>query len=161
MDSKKDLQLHANDSKDAEIAAEHDEYRAHGVNRVDLDAEFGGHENRMKIQKSLLRKVDLRMFVLVVIYILNYVCRAPPNSVCLSSELSQADPPFAQIDRNNASAARLRGFERDLHLSQEQFDTLLSILYVGYILMQIPSYVVLPSELAPNAYPLFSSETCF
>ncbi|KZV65779.1 MFS general substrate transporter [Peniophora sp. CONT] len=110
---------HANESKDVEIADEHDEYRAHGVNRVDLDAEFGGHENRMKIQKKLLRKVDARMFVLVVIYILNY------------------------IDRNNASAAKLKGFERDLNLTGQQFDTLLSILYVGYILMQIPSNMLL------------------
>lgn len=46
-----------------------------------------------------------------------------------------------QIDRNNASAARLRGFEADLHLKGEEFNTLLSILYVGYILMQVPSYV--------------------
>lgn len=37
------------------------------------------------------------------------------------------------------SAARLRGFESDLHLVGQQFNTLLSILYVGYILMQIPS----------------------
>jgi hypothetical protein len=36
-------------------------------------------------------------------------------------------------------AARLRGFEEDLHLKGSQFSTLLSILYVGYILMQIPS----------------------
>ena len=38
-----------------------------------------------------------------------------------------------------SSAARMRGFERDLHLEGTQFATLLSILYVGYILMQIPS----------------------
>ncbi len=44
-----------------------------------------------------------------------------------------------QIDRNNASAARLRGFERDLKLEGTQFATILSILYVGYILMQLPS----------------------
>lgn len=50
--------------------------------------------------------------------------------------------PLLQIDRNNASAARLRGFEADLHLQGAQFPTILSILYVGYILMQIPSYVV-------------------
>ena len=37
------------------------------------------------------------------------------------------------------SAARLKGLEADLHLKGQQFDTLLSILYVGYILMQIPS----------------------
>jgi hypothetical protein len=39
------------------------------------------------------------------------------------------------------SAARLQGFEADLHLQGQQFNTLLGILYVGYILMQIPSYV--------------------
>ena len=37
------------------------------------------------------------------------------------------------------SAARLKGFEADLHLKGQQFSTLLSIFYVGYILMQIPS----------------------
>ena len=36
-------------------------------------------------------------------------------------------------------AARLKGFEADLHLEKQQFATLLSILYVGYIIMQIPS----------------------
>lgn len=36
-------------------------------------------------------------------------------------------------------AARLRGFEGDLNLKGQEFNTLLSILYVGYILMQIPS----------------------
>ena len=39
------------------------------------------------------------------------------------------------------SAARLKGLEADLKLKGREFDTLLSILYVGYILMQIPSYV--------------------
>jgi len=39
------------------------------------------------------------------------------------------------------SAARLRGFEEDLHLEGSQFATVLSILYIGYILMQIPSCV--------------------
>jgi MFS transporter, ACS family, DAL5 transporter family protein len=37
------------------------------------------------------------------------------------------------------SAARLEGFEEDLHLTGQQFNTLLGVLYVGYILMQIPS----------------------
>ena len=37
------------------------------------------------------------------------------------------------------SAARLEGFEADLHLKGQQFDTLLSTFYAGYILMQIPS----------------------
>lgn len=39
----------------------------------DPDAEFGGREARQRLERKLLRKVDLRMSVLVVIYILNYV----------------------------------------------------------------------------------------
>lgn len=94
---------------DLEIIEHHHDDRPVG------DEEFGGTEARKKMEKKLLRKLDLRMSILIIIYILNY------------------------IDRNNASAARLRGFEVDLHLEGQQFDTLLSILYVGYILMQVPS----------------------
>ncbi|KZT72522.1 MFS general substrate transporter [Daedalea quercina L-15889] len=86
---------------------------------VDPDAEFGGQEARKKLERRLLLKLDARMFILVIIYILNY------------------------IDRNNAAAARLKGFEADLHLQGQQFATLLSILYVGYIIMQIPSNMIL------------------
>ncbi|PCH41496.1 MFS general substrate transporter [Wolfiporia cocos MD-104 SS10] len=85
----------------------------------DPDVEFGGTEARRKLERRLLWKLDARMFILVIIYILNY------------------------IDRNNAGAARLKGFEADLHLEGQQFATLLSILYVGYIIMQIPSNMIL------------------
>lgn len=40
---------------------------------VDTDDEFGGHEARKQLEKKLLRKLDLRMSILIVIYILNYV----------------------------------------------------------------------------------------
>lgn len=40
---------------------------------IDLDAEFGGPEERKKLERKLLRKLDLRMSILIVIYILNYV----------------------------------------------------------------------------------------
>lgn len=92
------------------------------------DEEFGGTEERKKLERKLLRKLDLRMSILIVIYILNY------------------------IDRNNASAARLRGFEADLHLKGQQFATILSILYVGYILMQIPSNMLLNHTGRPSIY---------
>ena len=36
-------------------------------------------------------------------------------------------------------AARMRGFETDSYSQGQEYATLLSILYVGYILMQIPS----------------------
>ena len=38
-----------------------------------------------------------------------------------------------------SSAARLQGLEEDLHMTGQQFNTLISILYVGYVPMQIPS----------------------
>lgn len=39
----------------------------------DPDAEFGGTEARKVLEKRLLWKIDLRMSIMVVIYILNYV----------------------------------------------------------------------------------------
>ncbi|KAI0368084.1 MFS general substrate transporter [Pilatotrama ljubarskyi] len=98
------------------------------VERDDPDAEFGGHEARKKLERKLLRKLDLRMSILIVIYILNYV------------------------DRNNAGAARLRGFEAELHLQGQEFATLLSILYVGYIIMQVPSNMFLNFIGKPSLY---------
>ncbi|KAJ7129739.1 MFS general substrate transporter [Mycena epipterygia] len=83
---------------------------------------------RRALEKKLLRKVDLRMSILVLIYILNY------------------------IDRNNAAAARKRGLETDLHLTGQEYPTLLSILYVGYIIMQIPSNMFLNWIGRPSLY---------
>ncbi|KDQ17349.1 hypothetical protein BOTBODRAFT_604572 [Botryobasidium botryosum FD-172 SS1] len=95
---------------------------------TERDAEFGGSQQRMILEKKFLRKLDARMSILVLIYILNY------------------------IDRNNAAAARLRGFEADLGLEGQQFATLLSILYVGYICMQIPSNMFLHYTGKPSLY---------
>ncbi|KAF6762658.1 MFS general substrate transporter [Ephemerocybe angulata] len=68
------------------------------------------------------------MSILVLIYILNY------------------------IDRNNAAAARLRGFQGDLGLSDRQFATVLSVLYIGYTMMQIPSNMFLNHIGRPSIY---------
>ena len=40
---------------------------------MDSDAEFGGTDARKKLEKRLLLKLDARMTILIVIYILNYV----------------------------------------------------------------------------------------
>lgn len=37
------------------------------------EAEFGGREGRLNLERKLLRKLDMRMSILVLIYILNYV----------------------------------------------------------------------------------------
>ncbi|KAG1874485.1 MFS general substrate transporter [Suillus subalutaceus] len=76
---------------------------------------YSDEQSRAFTEKRLLRKLDLRVAFLVLIYIMNY------------------------MDRSNAAAARLRGFEEDLDMKGNQFNTLISILYVGYVLMQAPS----------------------
>ena len=42
---------------------------------LDSDGEFGGTEARKKLERRLLLKLDARMSILVVIYILNHVSR--------------------------------------------------------------------------------------
>ncbi|KAG2062579.1 MFS general substrate transporter, partial [Suillus decipiens] len=79
-------------------------------------------------EKRLLRKLDLRVAFLVLVYIMNY------------------------MDRSNAAAARLRGFEEDLDMKGNQFNTLISILYVGYVLMQAPSNIFLDRIRRPSVY---------
>ncbi|KAG0708683.1 major facilitator superfamily domain-containing protein [Suillus ampliporus] len=90
---------------------------------------------RRDLERRLVRKLDLRMSVIVVLNVLNYV------------------------DRTNASA-RLAGFEKDLHLQGKQYATVLSIVYVGYILMQLPGNMLLhwlerPAILIPASMAIW------
>lgn len=86
-------------------------------------------EERDALELKLKRKIDLRLMpAIIVMYILNY------------------------IDRNNIAAARLAGLERDLHLSSVEFQTAVSILFVGYLLMQIPSNLFLNKIGKPALY---------
>lgn len=118
---------------------------------LDAEAEFGGQEARLELERKLLRKLDMRMSILIVIYILNYVRLVfsvkiySPQRVFLYRSIGITYRENCNIPRPITwlicyfSVARLKGFEADLHLEGQQFNTLLSILYVGYILMQIPS----------------------
>ena len=44
-----------------------------GTAPLDVDAEFGGREARLLLERKLLRKLDVRMSILVLIYIFNTV----------------------------------------------------------------------------------------
>lgn len=87
-----------------------------------------GTEKRIAVEKKMKRKLDARCSLFVLIYILNY------------------------LDRNNIAAARLRGLEEDLNLSNTEYSTCLSILYVGYILMQVPSNMIINKISKPSWY---------
>ncbi|WWC92441.1 uncharacterized protein L201_007399 [Kwoniella dendrophila CBS 6074] len=102
-----------------------------------------GQERRIRIEKKLKLKLDARFSILVIRHKLGAITDyyyAPFN------------PNRNYIDRNNAAAARLKGFEADLNLSDTEFQTLLSILYVGYILFQVPSNMLLNRIGRPSLY---------
>lgn len=56
------------------------------------------------------------------------------------------------MDRNNFTNARLGGLEDDLKLSDHQYNTCLMIMYVGYLLFQFPSNVILSNFPRPGLY---------
>lgn len=79
---------------------------------INLDEMFG--EERARKEKTLVRKIDARMMpLMMVIYVLNY------------------------LDRNNIATARLGTFEEDIGLVGTQYNTIISIFFVGYILTQV------------------------
>ena len=98
-------------------------------------------DERARLERALVRKIDLRLLPMIILmYIMNY------------------------LDRNNIASARLAGLEADLNLVGTQYQTCVSILFVGYLLMQgtvfiggvdgslefISSYVIVPSNLFLN-----------
>lgn len=71
-------------------------------------------DDRAALEKAFVWKMDLRLLpMFMVIYILNY------------------------LDRTNIATARLDGLEEDTGLKGEQYNTIISIFFVGYILMQL------------------------
>jgi len=55
------------------------------------------------------------------------------------------------LDRNNIAAARLAGLEKDLKLHGSQYQTSVSILFVGYLLMQGKLNLTCPQTIMPCA----------
>ncbi|GEQ67975.1 hypothetical protein JCM33374_g1641 [Metschnikowia sp. JCM 33374] len=81
---------------------------------------------------KITRKVDIRLIpMLVLLYIMNY------------------------LDRNNIASARLGGLESDLGLTGNQYQICISILFVGYILMQIPANMFLNKFRRPSMFITF------
>ncbi|EEP76033.1 conserved hypothetical protein [Uncinocarpus reesii 1704] len=81
------------------------------------------------LEKKLLRKIDrLIMPTVVSVYLMNY------------------------MDRNNYASARLQGLERDLNLTPSQYQTGLSVLFISYIAMQVPSNLLLNYAGRPSLY---------
>ena len=71
---------------------------------VDGDGEFGGLEGRQELERKLIRKIDLRMSILIVLYSLNYVrffspaCLATSDIISLSWIVTISGKPLCSHD---------------------------------------------------------------
>lgn len=83
---------------------------------------------REQQNKALLRKVDLHLLpFLIIMYLLNF------------------------LDRSNLAQARQGSLEEDLGMKGTDFNLATSILFVGYLLMQLPSNVFI-TRVKPSLY---------
>ncbi|KAF9462632.1 MFS general substrate transporter [Collybia nuda] len=55
------------------------------------------------------------------------------------------------IDRSNVGNAKIAGLDRDAHLHGNQFNTALAVFYVTYLIVEVPSNIVL-KKLKPNRW---------
>ncbi|KAI9836808.1 MAG: hypothetical protein M1819_000973 [Sarea resinae] len=84
--------------------------------KLDVEAHPGSEIN----EKSLLRKLDLTLLpALTLLYLLSF------------------------LDRSNVANARIEGLTADLHMTGDQYLTGLTLYFIGYVLFEIPSNIVL------------------
>jgi hypothetical protein len=79
-------------------------------------------------EKRLVRKIDARLMpCLILMIVMNY------------------------LDRNALANARVQGIEKTLGLHGDQFNTAISVLFAGYIALQVPSNAIL-TRTRPSVY---------
>ncbi|KAI0080890.1 MFS general substrate transporter [Panus rudis PR-1116 ss-1] len=93
-----------------------------------------------RLERRVLRKLDLHVLPpLALLWLANF------------------------IDRTNVGNARIAGLERDTHLKGNQFNICLAIFYVSYIIVELPSNLVLkkmkPSRWLPLLVGLWGTVT--
>ncbi|KAF5969175.1 hypothetical protein FBULB1_10368 [Fusarium bulbicola] len=128
------------DFRDVEPQIFQNEYPEKTVPRVEKIDYSGAHEKTDPKEIALVKKLDRWMMpMLWSMYWLNY------------------------LDRNAIALARLNDLEEDLNLKGTEYQTCVSILFVGYILGQIPSNMFLtrtrPSRYMVSPLSLFYSQT--
>ncbi|KLU93176.1 hypothetical protein MAPG_12113, partial [Magnaporthiopsis poae ATCC 64411] len=85
-------------------------------------------EKLAKLERSLVRKLDRNMLpILFLMYFMNY------------------------IDRNALPHARLDTLEEDLGLHGWDYNVSISVFFIGYLLMQIPSNMLI-TKVRPSRY---------
>ncbi|CAG8267545.1 unnamed protein product [Penicillium salamii] len=119
--------------KSVDEHVEFQEQPGHKGNALEQDALYQayaskGQEWHQAMTKRLLRKVDWHLLpFLILMYLLNF------------------------LDRNNLSQARLGTLEEDLGMGGTDYNLATSILFVGYLLMQLPSNLIL-TRVRPSLF---------
>ncbi|KAJ5784634.1 uncharacterized protein N7503_009846 [Penicillium pulvis] len=92
-------------------------------------------------EKALIRKIDLMLLpVIWVMYLLSY------------------------MDRTNIANAKVSGMDEDLNLNSNQYSVALVVYFVGYVVFEVPSNLVLartrPSIFLPTIMIVWGILTC-
>ncbi|KAF7622115.1 hypothetical protein AFLA_008662 [Aspergillus flavus NRRL3357] len=92
-------------------------------------------------EKALVRKVDLTLLPTIwVMYLLSY------------------------LDRTNIGNAKISGMEVDLELTSNQYSIALVVFFIGYVVFEVPSNLVLgrsrPSVFLPSIMIIWGALTC-
>ncbi|OJJ36354.1 hypothetical protein ASPWEDRAFT_108783 [Aspergillus wentii DTO 134E9] len=113
---------------DAKPEVSHSEYTADERGIKEKGDYSGAQKKTNPVEIRLVRKLDMWIMpTLWLMYWLNY------------------------LDRNAIALARLNDLEEDLNLSSSQYQTCVSILFVGYLLGQVPSNMII-TRVRPSYY---------
>ncbi|KAK4930128.1 hypothetical protein LTR28_011689, partial [Elasticomyces elasticus] len=96
------------------------------------ELEVGGLELDLRAEKRLVRKLDVHIIpVVMLLYLLSF------------------------LDRVNIGNATLYGLRSDLSLTPTQYQTAVSVLFVTYILSELPSNLILKKYVRPSRWIAF------
>ncbi|TVY86254.1 putative transporter, partial [Lachnellula willkommii] len=83
------------------------------------------------LEKRVLRKLDKRLVSLAFV-----LCTTSSTSKLKNCLLTRTPDLLAYLDRSNIGNAKIAGLDSDLHLSSSQYQWLLTIFYISYILFE-------------------------
>ncbi|KAJ3484028.1 hypothetical protein NLI96_g5907 [Meripilus lineatus] len=112
-----------------EKQSEGDIHLPHDSAKNEPDGILLSPDRRPLAEQQLVRMLDMRLLpAIILIFIMNY------------------------IDRTAVTAARLKGLQQDLHVTDIEYSTVLAVLYASYIPAQIPSNMILNRISRPSYY---------
>ncbi|RAQ53615.1 vitamin H transporter [Aspergillus flavus] len=121
----------------SDIEGQMKDISSHEIEHVNNEAASFTEEE----EKALVRKVDLTLLPTIwVMYLLSY------------------------LDRTNIGNAKISGMEVDLELTSNQYSIALVVFFIGYVVFEVPSNLVLgrsrPSVFLPSIMIIWGALTC-